>query len=91
MGLLKTIKYNCLKAQQRGIKQQYQFIGIIGWIKLKYHLTYCKVCRAFLKDAIEIDAIMIKKAEEFHNNPMYQLSEEEKNQMKKTIDDSSNV
>lgn len=90
MGLLKAIKYNCLKAQQKGIQQQYESIGFVDWIKLKYHLSYCKVCRAFLKDSLEIDSVMMNKAEELHKNPFHKLSEAEKEQMKKAIEDTNN-
>ncbi len=85
---LKAIKYNCLQAQRKGLQQQYGFLGLISRLKLKYHLMYCKVCRNFLKDSLEIDQVMFDNAESMHQYPKYTLSEEEKKIMKNFFDDS---
>lgn len=90
MFRLKKVKYNCLEAQRNGIKLQHKHpIGVLKWLRLKYHLLYCKICRSFLTDSYKIDKSIHEHISSFESTPPDTLSQEEKNKIQSTIDSHS--
>ncbi|MBS1743132.1 MAG: hypothetical protein JST81_08865 [Bacteroidetes bacterium] len=85
MRWLKAIKYNCLEAQQNGVRNQHEYIGPVKWIKLKYHLVFCKLCKKFLADAKKLDAVIEQHTNDLSHQPSFTLSPEEKDSIKKKL------
>lgn len=85
MGILRSARYNCLEAQQNGVKNQYKRIGAVAWLKLKYHLLFCAICRRFLKDTKKLDSLLGDHLHEMTEQPPYSLSSEEKEQIKNSL------
>jgi hypothetical protein len=81
-----SVKNNCLKAQQLGIKTQHNHkVGMINWLKLKYHLLYCRICRTFLTKSRNIDRLLEQGVNKNDLSDAYTLSDSEKQKMQEQI------
>lgn len=70
--------YNCKEAQEAGLRLQDGRLSFYGWLKLKYHLFYCKFCRLFLYQSRLIDKAMHHHKSWILQGPEHKLSEEKK-------------
>lgn len=88
MGKLEKIQYNCKEAQETCLKlQSGNRIGFKEWLKLKYHLFYCKYCRWFIKQSSIIDKALDLHTHSLEENPPFSLTDDQKEMMQKKLDD----
>lgn len=88
MGNLRKIKYNCKDAQETCLKVQAgNPVGINEWLRMKYHLIYCKYCKWFIKQSGIIDKALDIHTHSLEENPPYTLTDDQKQMMQKKVDD----
>ncbi|RIV35733.1 hypothetical protein D2V08_03685 [Flagellimonas lutimaris] len=74
------MKISCKEASGICDKSQYKEANLWDIIKLRIHLTYCKVCRAYSKKNSELTSLCDRAG-------LTMLSDDDKKKMKRDLED----
>lgn len=90
MAFMHRLMYSCEEATFLTSKSMHQKLTFAQKQQLKWHLSMCKYCREYERN-IKIINNGAKNINRFLQNgdPLYHLSNERKNQIKKTISNIS--
>jgi hypothetical protein len=85
--IFKKILYDCQKAQRLTIKKQESKLTLSEYIQHRIHLHYCGVCRKFQQFSALLNRFFVRERHELEERPASTLSNEEKIQLQKRVDE----
>ena len=71
MEFLNNLLHNCEETSLNIVKSEETSLTFYAWLKMKFHITFCKCCRNFGKQTKNMDKAI-------HNHFQPQIQEESK-------------
>ena len=82
MGYFKRILNNCVEASLLSLKSKEEKITLKQKFEMKFHVFFCRCCKNFTKQSVQIDESMKAYIEEMDSKPPVKASDVFKARMK---------
>ncbi|ANF51142.1 hypothetical protein A0O34_11725 [Chryseobacterium glaciei] len=85
MKFFNRLLNNCEETSLNIIKSEETSLSFSAWLKMKFHILFCKCCQNFKKQTKVIDEALYKHFESEMNEDGEHLSQELKDKIKESL------